>query len=832
MIDNMRSGKPQEDVNGVDLAQQALTQRVRELELQLQESQSNEGVVQTIHRLKHEIGNLRSASSPKQEVARIQEALNQLHPQQQGGSSSVNPFTDKYFNVTEEKGAVDEAIRKIAHGDDPVSVLESLQADLRERVWNAVNQGEVLLSLSDVQKRELKQVLEEGKQEVNKERDVKESRSQTKEGFVQDSVAARRLLGKKRNFKKYLETESPNLTSDQIDTFKRELEEGTDEQTLLAVVDRIRATANERAKTSLSEAVVAPDELSELEEEKSRLEERLAALRNREKTSLSISAPAETVVTKNDLGGVEEYDRALGGYPSEIATHLGIPQGELESVRQYKGKAAVRRFLLSRQIETMKGILSPGEDVRDGEKSTQTPPPLPTGERLKDIYRRAGLTEDGDAQQASSEGWERQAVEARARGAAEAALRPPPLPQLDSSEIDDNRRCCAIARRFAKQAAGVSENISSPKNPVKKFLSWLKGEKDSPHNELEKRLREHYPEHTPKPSEMARALARAGEEEGLITKDEAADLGLAESLYAASKWYQERFTFKRRVAIGALLIGGSVVATAAIPPLVGAVGSAAFLWRIGTSAATGIGAGALVGKHLKNKNHDAVFVSHMSGLTAGITTCVVFVGGSALGEYLQPYMQSYLESGGSAVPDVPKSILAMPELPAPAEALPAPPEVPVPQPAYRVPDVILNPQPLDGTPAMPESIVAPEPVVIEGNVGVWSALTDGIAERGLDLSDRGQEAFAHAVQAAVDKTGTQGAFIEKGGVALSGVPWDRIPDGARVHFDTLFANDAFMNRLSELLSSSEYKTLGGEIARSGDTVSSFLEKATSAYGAR
>jgi hypothetical protein len=128
---------------------------------------------------------------------------------------------------------------------------------------------------------------------------------------------------------------------------------------------------------------------------------------------------------------------------------------------------------------------------------------------------------------------------------------------------------------------------------------------------------------------------------------------------------------------------------------------------------------------------------------------------------------------------------------------------------------------------VPEAV----PIEISGDTSVWSALTDSLADRGIELSERGQESFAHAVQKILESSDFQGEFIEKGGTAISGVPWDRLPDGAMIHFDKLFENEEFTARLEKALSSSSYKTLGKEIAGMGG-VSDFLGKVANAYGAR
>lgn len=124
-----------------------------------------------------------------------------------------------------------------------------------------------------------------------------------------------------------------------------------------------------------------------------------------------------------------------------------------------------------------------------------------------------------------------------------------------------------------------------------------------------------------------------------------------------------------------------------------------------------------------------------------------------------------------------------------------------------------------------------EPIEVQGDVSVWSSLLDGLGEKGIDLTERGEEAFAHAVQRAIEDTDTQSVFIEHNGTGLSGVAWDKIPDGANIHFDLLFGKIEFLDRLKEILSTSEYRTLGKELQSMGG-VDGFISDVQDAFGVK
>lgn len=55
-------------------------------------------------------------------------------------------------------------------------------------------------------------------------------------------------------------------------------------------------------------------------------------------------------IIENGVEKKEDFDKALGGYPSDIAARLGISSEEINNIREYQGMGAVRQFLLEKQV--------------------------------------------------------------------------------------------------------------------------------------------------------------------------------------------------------------------------------------------------------------------------------------------------------------------------------------------------------------------------------------------------------------------------------------------------------------------------------------------------
>lgn len=199
-----------------------------------------------------------------------------------------------------------------------------------------------------------------------------------------------------------------------------------------------------------------------------------------------------------------------------------------------------------------------------------------------------------------------------------------------------------------------------------------------------------------------------------------------------------------------------------------------------------------------------------------------------------------LQSTGLSMPDT--SVVPMPT--------PSPEAVPVQLGTEGPPPhVLLNPQPNtdhvgEAVPSQaPQSeeahpvahvvdnSAAPKPYEIKDNRSVWSGLMDRLGEKGIDLSKAGKGGLAEVFHRAVEDTNTESVFMKLGETNITNVDWNNVPDKTKVLFDKIFANEEFLRRFKELITSPEYKTLGAEVKAMGG-VDAFIKQLQSVFQTR
>lgn len=362
---------------------------------------------------------------------------------------------------------------------------------------------------------------------------------------------------------------------------------------------------------------------------------------------------------------------------------------------------------------------------------------------------------------------------------------------LSAEELRENEAARLVAHKFA--AKTEPERVEPQSDMIKRLDAWIRGEKErAPRRKLEERFLRNFPAMKAEITGFADASSRALEQLGEEIVRDARRHGIDRRQKFISAWMRERFDAANKTYITKLMIP---------------------MW------------------------------SGIDRMTSSRTLRYALPAFGALvlafaGKNVHDYLQAHADIGAS-VP-MPADVLPSESISAPAqgvhESIASPPVTMVNSPPHEVPDFIPQDQfsaPDAVTPEVVdhgrESGSIAEPIEVQGNVSVWSSLLDGLGEKGIDLSSQGEQAFAEAVQRAIEDTGTQSAFIEYKGEGLTDVAWDKIPDGATIHFDLLFGNQEFLDRLKELLESSEYKTLGKEI-RSLGGAELFISDIQDAFG--
>ncbi|OGG72490.1 hypothetical protein A3A38_02505 [Candidatus Kaiserbacteria bacterium RIFCSPLOWO2_01_FULL_53_17] len=303
-----------EEIDGSELAQKVLTDRVNEIENILQTSSSGDPETpESLKRIRDEIENISRSLSPENDAKRIQAELSRLH-EAVGGQAiaptqSSNPFTAEYFDQAEEEANSTEAVGKINRGADPAFVLENLPVHLQGKVWKEVNQEEVLANLSEAQRVELDRVLQTEENAADN-------------GEETPKLGRDRLAKQKRNFRDFLKSVTDDLEKDQVDLFSRKLEAAKNSEELLGVVAEIRDVSQKKgaSQTAKEESVSQfPDEDEDLEALRAQgkqLTEELARLREVKSENVP---PRETKKPKEEgrvgiekmLRGFEEKMEAL-----------------------------------------------------------------------------------------------------------------------------------------------------------------------------------------------------------------------------------------------------------------------------------------------------------------------------------------------------------------------------------------------------------------------------------------------------------------------------------------------------------------------------------------
>jgi hypothetical protein len=485
-----------------------------------------------------------------------------------------------------------------------------------------------------------------------------------------------------------------------------------------------------------------------------------------------------------------------------------------------------------------------GEPVRrnaelaDFLKKVASPTELPnviqsTPQPAKEI----DLTVNDRDRERAQDAWHREALLARARGdaslrgdsARDGKLSPPPLPATPSTlrgteeRIESEKTGFAqaavdlqatfkkrfmpteaelasneTARRFAAKKESEPAPVPPPKSEmIQRLDEWIFKQREmEPRRKLEQRLAEFFP--AMKRLDIggrAAALGAGLEQLGEDIVHDAQRHGLEKRQGFVSRWMQHRYDSFQKASTASLMNA---------------------FHMLGTSKMLGRGA-ALASVGL-------AFVSAISG-----------------SDDVREYVQTYLGTGHST------PIASADMLPAfTSESftdVSMPPEpVPVVDTGGPQKPTILNEgfanQPVEGhfvdageaTPNIPYEGVGStaEPIEVQGNVSVWSSLLDSLDKKGIELHGK-EQAFAAVVQRAIEDTDTQRVFVENNGGPLSDVAWDKIPDGATIHFDLLFGNVEFLDRLKELLESSEFRSLGKEVQTLGGA-DAFISDIQDAFG--
>jgi hypothetical protein len=439
---------------------------------------------------------------------------------------------------------------------------------------------------------------------------------------------------------------------------------------------------------------------------------------------------------------------------------------------------------------------------------------------------------DRDRERAK-DSWIRDALLARARGhAAGAKYVPPTLPPMrhappplkgweermesertgfDQTAIDlkatfkkrfmpteSELRMNRDARRFAAQRE--PEPAPPPQSDMIKRLDvWIRNEKErAPRRRLEERLMRHFPAM----GELEIGRDSHGVAEALEELHEALDRdarrhGLDTRKRFVSRWMRRRYDAFKRAGVA----------------------------------------------HLMNTFHT---IGHSKTLGRGVALASVglaFVSAISGSDEVREYLRSFMESGGTlpiasadTLPSFAPDSIADVSIPHPTEPVPVANTEGSPNVMMVNGDsagAVVESPGVEAGEAKPnaldeDTLLVVEPIEVQGNVSVWSSLLDSLDKKGIDLHGK-EQAFAEAVQRAIEDTGTQGVFLENNGSPLSGVAWNKIPDGATIHFDLLFGNQEFLDRLKELLESSEYRTLGKEI-RSLGGAELFISDIQDAFG--
>lgn len=499
-----------------------------------------------------------------------------------------------------------------------------------------------------------------------------------------------------------------------------------------------------------------------------------------------------------------------------------------------------------RRLDRRKKIISPNTELAEAiakiRAESETPPPLPRADVTPPPIPRKkiekGIT-DHDRERAR-DAWhreaERDALVARARAhALRARYVPPVLPNaphhqppplkgweermelektsfkqtevdlnatfkkvfmpkpLSAEELRANEAARLAAHKFA--ARKEPERAEPQSDMIKRLDAWIRKEKElAPRRKLEERLLRNFPAMKAEITGFADATSRALEQLGEEIARDARRHGLERRQKFSRAWFGERYDAMNRARIAKFMI-----------PLTMGIG------RIANSP----------------KLRYAIPAAAFLGALAGVS--------SALNEHGDVF--SHLHAHADSLPSFAPDSIADVSIPHPTEPVPVANTEGSPNitmlngdsPGATVEGPVIEAGEAKPNEPLEEAGIVVEPIEVKGDVSVWSSLLDGLGEKGIDLSEKGEQAFAEAVQHAIEDTGTQSAFIEYKGEGLTDVAWDKIPDGATIHFDLLFGNQEFLDRLKELLESSEYKSLGKEL-RSFGGADGFISDVQDAFG--
>lgn len=491
-------------------------------------------------------------------------------------------------------------------------------------------------------------------------------------------------------------------------------------------------------------------------------------------------AKPRRVTLENGKTRVEVFDDEIGAYvqdpttmPPESVSPPPVPllNVDAETVGGLKKETWQRQA----QLERLRG-----QGILDAKYS---PPPIPP-ERHKPP---------------PPEGLEEQLEKERARFEDESAdlkwtFKKTFIPTKEEKAVNMTAR--RLARKFVAQKL---EPAAPPRSDMIRWLdAWTHGDKTQTGREqLDARLAEHFPARKFEIGGHAHAVALTMDELPEEAARDAHRHRLEPQRRFVSAWIRERYDAFNRARITKVMI-----------PMM-----------FGINALTG-------SRKLRSALGLTVFAAAMTGA----------------GRELQDLEPMNLGTGLS-IPDASADTIPIAS-PSPADA------TPLQGVAASPPVTLLNPQPNELPDFIPQDRFSAsegdmhqvaydhadtghvaEPIEVQGNVSVWSSLLDGLGEKGVDLSKSGEQAFAQAVQRAVEDTGTQSVFLEYKGKGISGVAWDKVPDGATIHLDLLFGDLEFLDRLKELLGSSEYRSLGKEVQAMGG-VDAFISDVQDAFGVR